>query len=618
MSDRTKKALVFTDTDSGGVIHVANIKGGVGKSTVATNLAAALARRGPTVIVDLDVQGSATVALGRDPAEFMRSSWHLFKHRFHPEGSIAVPRQNSLSALLYNLAHRIESALLPQIIGQGTITDLAVRIDGSLDLIPANADLFKAPSIFHLQNLLYNLEVLRGVYKYIILDTPSVWNRMTHRLYMKSDLNLVPVTLNALSTKSLRDYLYNVKSLAEHDSAVRIRIIKNEVFGRQDSKIKGKTRTMVENRKFLDSLCEQVTIKSSTGISVLPQSIMFDLEIPESATVRDAQDEGKSVLDFHEHSIITKAFDELSKRVQYVLNMPLTLHNRLPEFAWIADTAAPFAGRVAAVLIVLAALALNKPVFDIPAPRPLAPQQLAEPGEEPINCTIANDESLYKLAKYAICRFRAMVPSNETVYQYVLETATIYNLTRIQGEQRIDNVDHVPSGLKVTFYPPAQIDNPGTRQLVPVYRFFTDMVKDPYAYVTGDWCERGEGGGTPHYGMDIAGKLGSPVITPVDGIAILRDSYAAGHTLGVVKDGMVVFFCHLNSRFFDSGDEVKKGDVIGTIGMTGQSSGPHVHVGYGVKSPAIDGVSFGRSFYKLTDPKLFFYREVFVNNVENQ
>ena len=57
----------------GGIIHVANIKGGVGKSTVATNLAACLSRHGRTLVVDLDVQGSASIALGHEPDEMQDS-----------------------------------------------------------------------------------------------------------------------------------------------------------------------------------------------------------------------------------------------------------------------------------------------------------------------------------------------------------------------------------------------------------------------------------------------------------------------------------------------------------------------------------------------------------------
>jgi hypothetical protein len=48
--------------------------------------------------------------------------------------------------------------------------------------------------------------------------------------------------------------------------------------------------------------------------------------------------------------------------------------------------------------------------------------------------------------------------------------------------------------------------------------------------------------------------------------------------LGVVKDGTILFFAHMNERYFTSGQLVKKGQILGTIGITGQTSGPHVHV----------------------------------------
>jgi murein DD-endopeptidase MepM/ murein hydrolase activator NlpD len=159
------------------------------------------------------------------------------------------------------------------------------------------------------------------------------------------------------------------------------------------------------------------------------------------------------------------------------------------------------------------------------------------------------------------------------------------------------------------------IVNPREKQLLPVYEYFVAMVSDPYSYVTGDWCERGSGGGTPHYGIDVAAALGSKIITPIDGIVVNKESTTAGHTLGIAREDMILTFSHMDKRFFQTGQFVKKGTAVGTVGLTGQTTGPHVHVGYGVKSAAGDGIDFGKFFYKFTDPKLFFYREQYLANV---
>jgi len=613
MPHRSSKVFIFTDTDLGGVIHVANIKGGVGKSTVATNLAAALSRRGPVLLIDLDAQGSATHAFGKDPDEFTFSSFDLFRKRFSAENVGGVKRQKSDDFSIRRFVSAVEAGIAGRIMGKGDITELRARIQPCLDLIPANSQLFNEVRFYHMQNFLFNLDILRNYYKYVVLDTPSVWNHVTRTLYAHSDLNLIPVTLSALSTKSLRDYLVRVKNLADHNHNVRVRIVKNEVFGTQESKIKGKTRTMSENRRFLEQLCEQILIHSEGGISSLPQTVMFDLEIPESATVRDAQDEGKPVQEYQRYSAIARAFEELAKRVQYVLNTQgARAAGRIVDAveSWYRR-----AFRFAAACVLLAIMGLNHAVFHDNAPRPIAPQQLALADQEIITHAFQSGESIYKIAKYAICKFRAVVPSYHEVNNYIRETVDIYNKTRVPGEPKVADVDRVPADAVIQFYPPFSIVNPRQKELQPVYDFFAGCVKDRYAYVTGDWCFRGSGGGTPHYGIDVAANLGCKILSPIDGIAQLNDSKSAGRSVGIVKEGTVIFFSHLDRRIVKSGEQVHKGDVIGTVGMTGNTTGPHAHVGYGVKSPASDGIQFGSSRYKVTDPKLFFYRLAYVNSL---
>ncbi len=615
MANRVPKTLIFADCDNGGIVHVANIKGGVGKSTVATNLAAAFSRKGPTLLIDLDVQGSATVAVGKDPAAVRNSSWQLFSRRFSAEHFPSDTRDASISSRAAGFLGRAESRLFSQVVGHGEVTAIAVTILPCLDLLPANADLFKPIFFFQLQNFLYNLELCRTYYKYIVLDTPSVWNSLTKSLYIRSTLNLIPVTLNALATKSLKDYFHNVKIMARKNPAVRVRIIKNEVFGREDSKIKGKTRTMNENRRYLDGLCEQVQVKTGVGFSTIPQSVMFDLEIPESAVIRDAQDEGKTVHEFHQYSAATRAFEELAKRVQYVLNTPparrgKSLFRRLVG----VPRAIP---RFVAGCLSFVVLGINLPVTNAPPPRPVAPQQLVEPSQPLFSHTFVPGESLDKYAKYAICLYRAIVPGPEEIEQYAKEEVNVYNRTRLPGEPKLPFADEALPGATIVFYPPADIVNPKEKQLVPVYKYFMAMVDDPYSYVTGDWCDRGMGGGTPHYGIDVAAKLGSNIITPIEGIVVNRESVSAGHTLGVVRDGMILTFSHMDKRFFQTGQIVKKGMAVGTIGLTGKTTGPHVHIGYGVRTVGTDGIAYGRSYYKFTDPKLFFYREQYLADASN-
>ena len=85
----------------------------------------------------------------------------------------------------------------------------------------------------------------------------------------------------------------------------------------------------------------------------------------------------------------------------------------------------------------------------------------------------------------------------------------------------------------------------------------------------------------PHYGIDFAGDLGTPIKAMADGIVTLaeNDLYFTGATL--IFDhghGISTLYMHLNEIFVEKGDIVKQGDVIGTVGSSGRSTGPHLDV----------------------------------------
>jgi cellulose biosynthesis protein BcsQ len=605
MSEEIEAPSGFWEVGRGGIIHVANIKGGVGKSTLATNLAASLSKHGSVLLIDLDMQGSAGIALGIDAASApKRASWDFFKRRFENGPSVSACLENFDVA---GLLAKIEVMALNRLFGGGVVDEAIVRVAPGLHVVPAGSGLFNSPAGYQYGNFLHNLAVVKRLYKYIVIDTPSVWNRLARFLYVNSDLNLIPVTLDALSTNSFKEYLTHIKRLISHNSHVRLRIVKNEVgYGGGED---GGARTVNVNRRFLDSLCEQVAVHNDSGFALLPQSIMFDLEIPESAAIRDAQDAGKSV---HEHGgdpAAARAFDLLATNVQHVLNGIY----RENIAASALEERVFFAFKAVAAMALLALVALNPAIPDAAAPRPVAPQQIVEHagGAAPIAHTFGRGDNATRMAKYAISVFRAVVPSQKEISQYLSETIDAYNMTRPYGVPKIADYGRIPEGVTLTFYPPMSITNKQEKALTPAYKFFMGMVNDRYPYITGDWCERGTGGGQPHYAMDVAGTYGSEVLSPVDGTAALKTEPAGGRTVAVMFGDEVIAFSHLEKRLVKDGDTVTKGMPVGTIGMTGRTSGPHVHITYGIKSLSRHDINFASNSYRVTDPKYLFYKMAF-------
>ena len=83
-----------------------------------------------------------------------------------------------------------------------------------------------------------------------------------------------------------------------------------------------------------------------------------------------------------------------------------------------------------------------------------------------------------------------------------------------------------------------------------------------------------------HAGMDFAGRAGADVIAIAAGVVTFagqRKSY--GNMVEVDHgDGYVTRYAHQNALRVEPGDIVKRGDVLGALGSTGRSTGPHVHI----------------------------------------
>ncbi len=95
-----------------------------------------------------------------------------------------------------------------------------------------------------------------------------------------------------------------------------------------------------------------------------------------------------------------------------------------------------------------------------------------------------------------------------------------------------------------------------------------------------------------HKGHDLAAKTGTTIKAPADGIVRLaRDTFMSGNLVMLDHGGAVTsVYAHMDRMDVKVGDEVKAGDVIGTVGTTGRSSGPHLHWGMYWKNVAIDPI----------------------------
>jgi murein DD-endopeptidase MepM/ murein hydrolase activator NlpD len=144
------------------------------------------------------------------------------------------------------------------------------------------------------------------------------------------------------------------------------------------------------------------------------------------------------------------------------------------------------------------------------------------------------------------------------------------------------------------------------RNLNTMVRFFEnkslEFATTPSIWPTTGWTSSGFGERTDpftgkrafHYGIDIVSGYGNPIVATADGIvADVKSENIGGKTIIINhQNGYTTVYCHLSKFNVKPGQKVKRHDVIGFIGSTGKSMGPHVHYEVRLNGRAINPLRF--------------------------
>ena len=95
----------------------------------------------------------------------------------------------------------------------------------------------------------------------------------------------------------------------------------------------------------------------------------------------------------------------------------------------------------------------------------------------------------------------------------------------------------------------------------------------------------------PHYGIDLAAKIGTKIKAPANGIVkgVYKEMFFTGNTLVIDHGlGLISILAHMDEIFVKEGEIIDFKSILGTVGKTGRATGPHLHWGVYLEKTPID------------------------------
>ena len=97
-----------------------------------------------------------------------------------------------------------------------------------------------------------------------------------------------------------------------------------------------------------------------------------------------------------------------------------------------------------------------------------------------------------------------------------------------------------------------------------------------------------------HSGVDFRAKVGTPIKATNDGrVALVMDRFYLGRVVYIDHGhGAYSYYCHMDKIIVKNNQTITKGEILGTSGMTGRITGPHLHYAIRLHNTTVDPLQF--------------------------